>query len=383
MMNGFRSFVLCCVIAVCAYSSARAEQVEVISVSGTVEVLLEGADDYTSAEEGMILESGDKITTSSGASAELSFNEANTNVVRLSENTDSTITLSDDEKMDVSAGEVFASVSDLPSGSAFEIRTPTAVSGARGTDWVTKVTDDGTDVEAVDSVPYVKHFETGGVKSRQMTMIQPGQMTTVRKFQPPMQPRPMNVARKQQWQGMKQQVRQRAGEAIVKRQQRPEFNRKDFIQQMKGRKEQKDMKDLKDQQQDGFKPLKSEDRPKKSFEQQGDSKPLRSEDRPKQSFDQKGEFKPLVSGEKKEQMKQEQMKQEQMKQPQMKQPQMKQEQMKQPQMKQEQMKQEQMKQQQMKQPQMQQQQMKQQGKPPAPKNPKGAPPRGAGPGNKK
>jgi ferric-dicitrate binding protein FerR (iron transport regulator) len=186
-------FCLCGFIVFCALSGVRAEQVEVMTASGTVEVQLEGTEDYTAAEEGMTLDAGDKIKTGSGGSAELSFNEANTNVVRLNENTDASITLSGDEKMEVFEGEVFSSVSDLPSGSAFEIRTPTAVSGARGTDWVTKVSDDGTDVEAVDSVPYVKHFESSGVKSSQITLIQPGQMTTVKRFQPPMQPRPMNA----------------------------------------------------------------------------------------------------------------------------------------------------------------------------------------------
>jgi hypothetical protein len=276
---------LCCFFVLCAFASLCAEQVEIMNTNGTVEVMLEGSDEYTAAEEGMILEAGDTIKTSSGASAELSFNEANTNVVRLNENTDSKITLSDDEKMDVSSGEVFASVSDLPSGSAFEIRTPTAVSGARGTDWVTKVTDDGTDVEAVDSIPYVKHFETGGMKSDQMTLIQPGQMTTVKKFQPPMQSRPMNSARQQEWQSMKQQVRQRADEAVIRRQQRPQFNRQDFIQQMKGKR---------DQQQSEFKALRSDDMPKKPFDQQQgrlDDRRNRqgiSEGQTKQPFEQQG-----------------------------------------------------------------------------------------------
>ncbi|HOU35754.1 MAG TPA: FecR family protein [Candidatus Omnitrophota bacterium] len=225
-----------------------AGQAEVIGTSGTVEVLLEGADEYTAAEEGIVLEAGDKIKTSAGGAAELSFNEANTNVVRLGENTDVAMILADDEKLEMTTGEVFASVSELAGGSSFEIRTPTAVSGARGTDWVTKVSDEGTDVEAIDSVPYVRHFESAGKKSGQMTLIQPGQMTSVKRFQPPMQPRPMAAGRQQQWQDMKQQVRRRAGEAVGKRQQRPPFKRDDFIREMKDRKARPG---------DGFKPLVS------------------------------------------------------------------------------------------------------------------------------
>jgi hypothetical protein len=90
----------------------------------------------------------------------------------------------------------------------------------------------------------------------------------------------MNAGRHQQWQAMKQQVRQRAGEAVIKRQQRPQFNRNDFIQQMKGRREPGQQKG---HGQDGYKALRSEDRPKQTFEQDQlpeGFKPLRSGDRP-------------------------------------------------------------------------------------------------------
>ncbi len=264
------SFVLCGFFLLCACSFAAADQAEIISVNGTVEVLLEGADEYAAAQEGMALEAGDTIKTSDGGSAELSFNEANTNVVRLNENTDAEVVLSGDEKLSMTTGEVFASVSELAGGSSFEIRTPTAVSGARGTDWVTKVSGEGTDVEAIDSIPYVRHFESAGVKSAQMTMIQPGQMTTVKRFQPPMQPRPMAAGRQQKWQDMKQQVRRRAGEAVIKRQERPQFNRKDFIQEMKGKKARPE---------DGFKPLVSGDRKRA---EQADGQQLKQQAREQQ-----------------------------------------------------------------------------------------------------
>jgi hypothetical protein len=105
---------------------------------------------------------------------------------------------------------------------------------------------------------------------------------------------------------MKQQVRQRAGEAVIKRQQRPQFNRKDFIQQMKGRKEQGQQQGP---GQDGPKALRTEDRPKGPFEQDRMDKnsegfrPLRSGDKPfkqespgQMQGQEQGEFRPLRSG---------------------------------------------------------------------------------------
>jgi len=226
------------------------EKAELTSLSGSAQVLLQGSDDYTGAEEGMELKSGDKIKTGNGGSVEVSFNSDNTNLVRLSENTRVEISLSGDEKLQMSEGEVFASVNSLSGSSAFEIRTPTAVSGARGTDWVTKVTEEGTDVEAIDSQPYVRHFETSGKLSSQPTFITPGEMTTVKRFQKPTAFRPIQEGRRQQWQALKQDVRRRAGEAIQKRQQRQPFNRNEFMRKIRQQKNPSVFRPLQTGQQD-------------------------------------------------------------------------------------------------------------------------------------
>jgi hypothetical protein len=211
---------------------AQDDAAEITGLSGTVEVSL-GEEDYVPAEEGMELEAGDRIRTSAGGSAELSFNEENTNVVRLGEDAQASVTLQDEEKMALDKGEAFASIASLPADSSFEIRTPTAVTGARGTDWVTRVSDEGTDVEAIDDNPYVKPIGQDGTVSRQLTQVRAGYATTVRKFQPPMAPRALAAADRARWQQVKTQVRQRAARAYDLRPQRPRFDRKAFISQQK------------------------------------------------------------------------------------------------------------------------------------------------------
>ena len=225
------SFLIAVLFSLAVAGAARAEQAEVMSCTGRVEVLLKDTDDYTAAQEGMLLESGDAIRTGSGSTCELSFNEQNTNVVRLSENTVAAVSLSDDEKLELSEGEAFASISRLESGSAFEIRTPTVVSGARGTDWVTRVTAEGTDVEAINDEPYVRHFDRKGNVSQKLTVIKPGQMTTVKKFQRPRVMRPIEFERREQWQKVKQNVKKNAEVALIRRGQRPQFDRREFMRQ--------------------------------------------------------------------------------------------------------------------------------------------------------
>ncbi len=228
---------LFCALALTWSGVSRAQDVELISHSGTVEVLLKDADEYSEVEEGMLFSSGDKIRTGDSSSAELSFNSANTNVVRLEDNTEVKVSLSADEKLEMAVGEVFSSVGELSEDSAFEIRTPTAVSGARGTEWVTKVSDEGTEVEAVNDVPYVRHYEADGRLSQERTMIGAGQMTKVRKFQKPEQLRPMAMNRRQKFEALGKEVHQRAGEALVRRPQRPQFKREDFLNKIKEKKE--------------------------------------------------------------------------------------------------------------------------------------------------
>ena len=233
MRSIFFCTILCGFVFISTAYAGQAEQAAVTYSSGTVQVQLEGSREYVSAQEGMVLEAGDTVKTQDGSSAELSFNDDNSNLVRLDANTTIQMIFSGDEKLEMTTGEVFSSVSSLPSGSAFEIRTPTAVSGARGTDWITKVTEGGTDVEAVESTPYVRHFEAEGTVSAQITPISMGHMTTVRKFQKPMPQRPISDARRQQWQMVKEDVRKRAGEASFRRMQKPPFDRKEFLRQMK------------------------------------------------------------------------------------------------------------------------------------------------------
>lgn len=220
------------------------QQIEVTNLSGDVEVLLEDAQEYAAAEEGMLLEAGDSIKTGADASAELSFNEDNSNLARLSEETNVTALFQGDEKIELIEGEVFTTVSQLSTGSAFEIRTPTAVSGARGTDWVTKVTEEGTEVEAVDSSPYVKHFEAKGIISGEETPIPPGQMTVVRNFQRPVPPVPMRQERRQKWQEMKPLLREHGQKAVMNRNQRPRFDRSNFLQRSKEQKGASGMRKL-------------------------------------------------------------------------------------------------------------------------------------------
>jgi len=190
---------------------------EITSVTGTVEICESGQAQYSAAEEGMELIAGDMLKTGQGASAELAFDENKDNVVRFDESTSATMLLEEDEKIALSQGRVFATIADLPQGASFEIKTPTAVAGVRGTDWVTSFEGEETSVEAVSGSPYVQGIDQGGKRMAEKTVIAAGAMSTVKKFARPAPPVAMPLARQEKWRAMRGEMKKRAQEAIVKR----------------------------------------------------------------------------------------------------------------------------------------------------------------------
>jgi len=160
---------------------AQTLEIEAISLKGDVEAKAAGQEVFQSVQEGALLETGATIRTGGASYVELGFDEEDQNVVRAEEKTTAVLLLKEDEKIELLEGEVFSIIRNLPPGTAFEIRTPTAVAGARGTQWVTRYREETTDVEAIDDVPYVKSFDAqAGVMGEAVT-IAPGFRRSVRR----------------------------------------------------------------------------------------------------------------------------------------------------------------------------------------------------------
>ena len=137
--------VWCCVISlfVChTLRSAHAENggAQVLFVQG--EVLTKTPDDaaWVPVAAGMVLPEGSEIKTASDASCEIAFDATSGNVIGIEGNTIISIDTLRPALLDLSEGRVFALITNLDKGSTFELRTPTAVAGARGTGWLTEAT---------------------------------------------------------------------------------------------------------------------------------------------------------------------------------------------------------------------------------------------------
>lgn len=203
-----------------ASDTAAARQVELVDFNGSVEVKRGGASDKEKTEEGMLLFPGDTIETGIGATATLGFDEQDKNVVRVEENTISVIILKGDEKLELLKGEVFSAISELPPGSSFEIRTPTAVAGARGTEWVTRYSGEETQVEAYEDMPFVKAIDKTGRMGEEVRVVT-GHAARIARFQPPALMGKIPQQRQERWRNMRRDMSQKI-QSVRERRGRPE-----------------------------------------------------------------------------------------------------------------------------------------------------------------
>jgi len=116
-------------------------QVTISQMNGTVDVRVNGGE-WQTAEPGMVLHEKDEIRTADGGFAELLMDpQGSTGKLELKEKSHlrlSTLALHPEsgEKvthLDLAIGKVLVHAEKLNADSKFEVRTPTAVTGVRGT----------------------------------------------------------------------------------------------------------------------------------------------------------------------------------------------------------------------------------------------------------
>ena len=165
-------------------SSALAEKVKVVSVEGDVEVTLPGIKPQKPKVD-MLIEEGTKIETREASSIEIAFNAEATNIVKVEENSSVVVKLEGDEKIELIDGELFVLLKDLEEGSTFKVRTPCAVSGARGTGWWVKAASEFTDVSVFDNKVFVQGINKDGSLMKKEYWVDKGYERKINRFQKP------------------------------------------------------------------------------------------------------------------------------------------------------------------------------------------------------
>jgi hypothetical protein len=138
-------FVLCAAVA-----SAWAQSAKVVDVKGAVTVKLTAASEWQKAQINMLLEKDAEVQTQKDSQCTLAFDEALKNILTLQGDSRIKIQNVSPGEVFLPQGRVFTLIGNMPKGEEFQVRTPTAVAGARGTGWLTSFINGKTDARVFD-----------------------------------------------------------------------------------------------------------------------------------------------------------------------------------------------------------------------------------------
>ncbi len=146
--------------AFAATDCARAAQVT--HIKGNVQVQAPGEGEWRKAENGMTVNIGDSIRTARHSMADIILDDQKKNVVSMGEktlvvlNSASADTI---DRLDLSRGRVFSNMEGIKSGLSFEVNTPSAVAGVRGSSYMVYAERDEDEVSAYKDTVFIKAFD--------------------------------------------------------------------------------------------------------------------------------------------------------------------------------------------------------------------------------
>ncbi|MEA3329072.1 MAG: FecR domain-containing protein [Candidatus Omnitrophota bacterium] len=151
MIKKTKLIFLLAVIILCSASANAGEQAIIIASQGKVETLYSGQTEWAPLKPGTALNPRDSIKTRDNSSVDIKLAGS---VIRLKEN--SFVKLGDIEKqrdnikiteIDLRKGKILATLTELSPDSKFNITSPVAVSGVRGTSFSVTILPDNSSTE--------------------------------------------------------------------------------------------------------------------------------------------------------------------------------------------------------------------------------------------
>ena len=165
-MKRYHKFVLFVSVSVCVFgiiSSLHAA--EIIFVEGSVQVQIGQQDEWRKAERGTHVAIGDKIRTARHSRADVSLDEEKKNTIRIDPKTMVVLSSANPgliDRLDLSRGKVYAKVENIKSGLSFEVKTPSAVAGVRGSAFSVYAERDADEIKAYKDSAFVQAYDADG-----------------------------------------------------------------------------------------------------------------------------------------------------------------------------------------------------------------------------
>ena len=151
-------FALLLIFPVCTF----AQTAMIIDINGDVLVKKNSQSDWEKAGTGVSLDKNAELKTQMGSECTLVFDEERQSVVTIKENTQIRIDSIKPGNVYLPKGRVFSLIKNLSKIEKFQIRTPTAIAGARGTGWETGFGEGKSSVMCFDDTVYVSGLDANG-----------------------------------------------------------------------------------------------------------------------------------------------------------------------------------------------------------------------------
>lgn len=105
----------------------------IFNSEGDVRILKKGTDQWGKAKKGMLIEPGDKLITGKKSFVEIVYDKYFLNIARIDEHTQAEFRSIEPTDFHLEDGSVFNALDGLAPESQYQVSTPTAVAGVRGT----------------------------------------------------------------------------------------------------------------------------------------------------------------------------------------------------------------------------------------------------------
>ena len=183
-MRKYKVLILSTMILLGMCATVRAA--EVLFVKGSVQVQAPDDETWRNVEKGMQVNIGDRIRTARHSKIDIALDKTKLNTIQLGERTLAVLHSSADaiDRIDISRGRVYSNMEGIKSGLSFEVTTPSAVAGVRGSSYMVYVENDQDEVAAYKDTVFIKAFDAD--KKQIMDMMLPeGFKTFIERFSEP------------------------------------------------------------------------------------------------------------------------------------------------------------------------------------------------------
>lgn len=213
-------FILLFFISFCSGVLAPAlEAAEVIGIKGKVEVQFVAEKVWKLARVGTKLAVGDSIRTARNSNADILLEPGTKNYMRIDESTLVVLnsnTPGEIDRFDLSNGKIYANIEQAKAGLTYEVHTPSAVAGVRGTAWSVDSGKEMDEAATYEANIYLKTYDANNNLISEITVPE-GFKTFVERFEGPSALIELTTEEMQDWDSVREEVSSRIEEAAARR----------------------------------------------------------------------------------------------------------------------------------------------------------------------